>query len=70
MKKVLLGLTMIMAVASISLTSCGGSETSHEGHDHGDQAHEDYECPMKCEGDKHYHEAGNCPVCKMEMKAI
>ncbi len=29
-----------------------------------------YQCPMQCEGDKTYNEAGSCPVCKMDLKAI
>lgn len=29
----------------------------------------EYQCPMKCEGDKVYHEEGTCPVCKMELLA-
>lgn len=24
-------------------------------------------CPMKCEGDKTYAEAGKCPVCNMDL---
>ena len=29
-----------------------------------------YACPMKCEGDKTYAEAGTCPVCKMDLKEV
>lgn len=29
-----------------------------------------YACPMKCEGDKTYHEAGKCPKCKMNLKEV
>jgi len=29
-----------------------------------------YACPMKCEGDKTYAEAGKCPVCEMYLKEI
>ena len=29
-----------------------------------------YQCPMKCEGEKTYAEAGTCPVCKMDLKEI
>ncbi len=29
-----------------------------------------YACPMKCEGEKTYTEAGKCPVCKMDLKEI
>ena len=29
-----------------------------------------YQCPMNCEGDKTYAEAGKCPVCNMDLKAV
>ena len=29
-----------------------------------------YVCPMKCEGEKHYHQPGKCPVCGMELEKI
>lgn len=29
-----------------------------------------YACPMKCEGDKTYAKAGDCPVCGMHLKAV
>lgn len=29
-----------------------------------------YACPMKCEGEKTYAEAGTCPVCKMDLKEV
>ncbi|WP_353717523.1 heavy metal-binding domain-containing protein [Dyadobacter sp. 676] len=29
-----------------------------------------YACPMKCEGDKTYAEAGKCPVCKMDLEEV
>ena len=47
-----------------------------EGHD---EAHHDddadakeaaYMCPMKCEGEKTYAEAGTCPKCKMDLELI
>ncbi len=28
-----------------------------------------YQCPMECEHEKTYKEAGKCPVCKMDLKA-
>ena len=30
----------------------------------------EYQCPMDCEHGKTYHEAGSCPVCKMDLKAL
>ena len=29
-----------------------------------------YQCPMQCEGDKTYTEAGSCPVCKMDLQLL
>ena len=29
-----------------------------------------FECPMKCEGDKTYDTPGNCPVCNMNLNAM
>jgi len=29
-----------------------------------------YMCPMKCEGEKAYAEAGNCPKCGMGLKKV
>lgn len=29
-----------------------------------------YQCPMQCEGDKTYSEAGSCPICKMDLKLV
>ena len=50
-----------------------------ENHEHGDSDKEmehseiaaaEYQCPMKCEGEKTYHEQGSCPVCKMDLKEV
>ena len=35
-----------------------------------DMAMVEYQCPMKCEGDKTYHAPGSCPVCKMDLKEV
>ena len=29
-----------------------------------------YQCPMHCEGDKVYHQPGNCPVCNMKLVPV
>lgn len=29
-----------------------------------------YSCPMNCEDGKTYHEAGSCPVCKMDLMLV
>jgi len=76
--------TGLMAFAMIAFTACGGdADHGHEGQgDHNQHMHSDstghtheahaaaYQCPMKCEGDKTYAEAGKCPVCKMDLKPV
>jgi len=40
-------------------------------HNHSEEmAMATYQCPMKCEGDKTYAEAGTCPKCKMDLKEV
>jgi uncharacterized lipoprotein len=29
-----------------------------------------FACPMQCEGDKTYPQAGKCPVCKMDLREV
>lgn len=65
---------MALAIATLTVVSCGKKETKettteHEGHDHKEgEAHKlAYECPMDCEKGKEYAEKGTCPVCKMEL---
>ncbi|WP_254561763.1 heavy metal-binding domain-containing protein [Dyadobacter diqingensis] len=29
-----------------------------------------FACPMQCEGEKTYAQAGKCPVCKMDLQEI
>jgi protein SCO1/2 len=31
---------------------------------------EEYQCPMKCEGNKTYSKKGKCPACQMELKQV
>ncbi|WP_221390316.1 heavy metal-binding domain-containing protein [Dyadobacter sp. NIV53] len=33
-------------------------------------ATKEFACPMQCEGEKTYTKAGECPVCKMDLKEI
>ncbi len=39
---------------------------NHEHHHH-KKGTENYYCPMRCEGDKMYHEQGDCPKCGMHL---
>ena len=29
-----------------------------------------YACPMQCEGEKTYAQAGKCPICKMDLQEV
>ncbi|MBK9014682.1 MAG: efflux RND transporter periplasmic adaptor subunit [Saprospiraceae bacterium] len=49
------------------ISACQNNDTDHSQHDGTATA---WQCPMKCEGDKTYHEPGNCPVCKMDLKPV
>ncbi len=75
----------LMAFALIAFSACGTSgneagtavDAAQQEEVHSDgaaHAHDEqvatYQCPMKCEGDKTYTEAGNCPVCKMNLKEV
>ena len=42
----------------------------HDGHDHDHDGEVAYGCPMLCEAEKTYAEAGKCPVCKMDLKKV
>lgn len=44
---------------TMTISSCGGAESKSEV----------YQCPMKCEGEKTFTEAGKCPECKMDLEA-
>lgn len=49
----------------MTLSSCNSNKS--------DQASDEiavYQCPMKCEGEKTYPEAGSCPVCKMDLQPM
>ena len=69
-------------VCNMHLVAVGGGKenTNHGQHDHqehGKHDHHDhgastkssgtYYCPMRCEGDKTYEQAGDCPECGMHL---
>lgn len=63
----------ILAVALLSVTiSCKDNkgEQKDEMHNEMSDNHVKYACPMKCEGDKTYDEAGSCPKCGMDLEAV
>ncbi|MDG1040534.1 MAG: SCO family protein [Polaribacter sp.] len=54
---------LILLLTIVSFSSC--KETNEK-----KVALIEYQCPMKCEGEKTYHKEGSCPVCKMDLKPI
>lgn len=49
------------------LAACGSNESEST---ENAVAHNHYSCPMECEGDKEYDEAGTCPVCGMDLELV
>jgi len=64
MKKsiLILGTAMFLFMGSVAITSCGNEETEQV------KEKEAWACPMKCEGEKTYDKAGQCPKCGMDLK--
>lgn len=53
---------IIVLICTVALLStCNTSTTKVSGK-------VEYQCPMKCEGNKVYLEEGSCPVCKMDLQ--
>ena len=69
MKKLIitLGFTAFLLAGSLTFSSCCNNDTSKTV-----QSKEisEYQCPMKCEGDKTYDHPGKCPVCGMKLEKI
>ncbi len=61
MKKITSIFLLFFLVAN--LTSCNTKKKD-------DLAMIEYQCPMKCEGDKIFDEPGNCVVCKMDLQPL
>jgi hypothetical protein len=66
MSKVIIACLMLLSIA------CTGNKSEKETSTTETQVVSDkkYACPMKCEGEKTYAEAGKCPVCKMELQEV
>ena len=68
MKKLVLSLAII-AIMGVSLTAC--KNESKEGTKTEEVAKMEYQCPMKCEGDKTYADKDTkCLVCGMGLKEV
>lgn len=68
MNKILFALIVFFSAA------CSGTNESSEKAANADATQaanaKNYACPMQCEGDKTYTQAGKCPVCKMDLEEI
>lgn len=51
----------------IFILSCQSKKENHSQHN---ENTESWQCPMKCEGDKTYPQAGSCPVCNMSLEKV
>jgi hypothetical protein len=62
----------IYASLFLLLAACAGNNEKAEKQETETEvvAEKKYACPMKCEGEKTYAEAGTCPVCKMDLQEI
>lgn len=68
MKKLVFNLAII-AFMSISLTAC--KNETKEKTQLEEIAKVEYQCPMRCEGDKTYTDKDTkCPVCGMSLKKV
>ena len=60
----------LFTASLIGFYSCGSNADNSENQEHTESTTEQeavYYCPMKCEGEKTYAEAGSCPVCGMDL---
>ncbi len=78
MKKIVLNLLYLFAIVYF-VYSCDDGKTADKSKAADkykytvdvDSAHKHtYYCPMKCEGDKVYHEKGTCPKCNMDLVEV
>ena len=56
-------------ILAVSVSSCSNTETESTTSEQKVNKTE-YQCPMKCEGDKVYHEEISCPVCNMDLVEV
>lgn len=71
MKK-LLALAILIALVGTLAFGIAGCKKSEEaaGETKVEESAAQYACPMKCEDDKTYPNAGDCPVCGMALKKV
>jgi hypothetical protein len=64
MNKVIIASLLLLSIA------CSGNKTEQERTATHAVSEKKYACPMQCEGEKTYAEAGKCPVCKMDLQEV
>ena len=81
MKKQIISLSVTLII-TLAIISCGSkSSTSQTTSSNPEQMAADtvdaskpvaavYQCPMKCEGEKTYDQAGKCPKCGMDLEGL
>ena len=61
---------ILIAFSFLLFTACKDKSAESKPESHTElHASAAFQCPMDCEDGKTYNEAGNCPVCKMDLKA-
>ncbi|WP_342088986.1 heavy metal-binding domain-containing protein [Dyadobacter sp. OTU695] len=63
MNKVIIASLLFLSIACSGNKEKGGADTHAV-------SEKKYACPMQCEGEKTYTEAGKCPVCKMDLQEV
>lgn len=64
MNKIIIASLLLLSVA------CSGNKDGKETSETHAVSGKKYACPMQCEGEKTYAEAGKCPVCKMDLQEV
>ena len=67
MKTKILITAMAFSLFGISNLQAQEKKDAHKSHDHATVEADKFACSMKCEGDKTYAEAGECPKCGMQL---
>jgi Cu2+-exporting ATPase len=64
------GKFLLLFLLAFCLTTTANAQTKKAKVKTTQQGSTAYACPMKCEGDKRYSKAGDCPVCGMHLTAV
>ncbi|MBD0822858.1 SCO family protein [Aestuariibaculum marinum] len=57
-----LKLNIILVLLALTFSACNSKKNNQET--------VLYQCPMHCESDKTYTDAGHCPICKMDLQSL